>query len=181
MSDLKEVSFSYYPFLETTAWAAKLEFLEAQELWGPGWPLCPVGNPALRVCILLQPQTSNLVLGILLLWAEEVLGCWCEQSVQGGSSLLVSWWLIQMQTSPRWKQRRIKTPRTAETHGEELRCHSVAPAGVCAQSQRPLIKEWFIGAGRRGLLSNSSSEWDFSSGRGRVNQTLGREACKAQW
>ncbi len=144
--------------------------------------MCP-GAPEQLPALALRPWPSSLrpvilsldLFGITPFQAEEMLECWCE----GGSFLLVSWWLIQMQTSPRRQQKRIKTPRTAETHGEELSRHSGAPAGVCAQSQRSLIKEWFIGAGRRGPLSNSSREWDFSSGRGRVNQTLGREACKA--
>lgn len=78
------------------------------------------------------------------------------------------------------KRRRVKTSRTAKTHGEELRCRCGAPAGVCAQSLRPLIKEWFIEASQRELLGNLSSEWDFSSERGRVNQTWRREACEAQ-
>lgn len=48
------------------------------------------------------------------------------------------------------------------------------------QSHRPLIKEWFIEASQRDPLCNPSTEWDFSSGRGRVNQTWRRKACKAQ-
>lgn len=78
------------------------------------------------------------------------------------------------------KQRRVKTPQTAKTHGEELRRRRGAPAGVCAQSHRPLIKEWFIEASQRELLGNPSTEWDFSSGWRRVNQTSRREACEAQ-
>lgn len=167
---------------ETTAWPFYTLYewprdSEAVEQLSPllGW--C---NPA--PWGLLQPQTSNLVPGITLLFGRgKCLGVVGVSSVRSvGSSLLVSWWLIQMQTSPGCKQKRIQTPRAADTHREELRCHSVAPAGVCAQSRRPLIKEWFIGAGRRGPLSNSSSEWDFSSGRGRVNQTLGRGVGKAR-
>ena len=49
-----------------------------------GCPLCSANNPVPRGCILSRPQTSNLVPGIALLWAEEVFGCcWCQQSVQG--------------------------------------------------------------------------------------------------
>lgn len=45
---------------------------------------------------------------------------------------------------------------------------------VSAPNLRGLwLKKWFIGAGWRGPLSNLSHEWDFSWGRGRVNQTPG--------
>lgn len=100
----------------------------------------------------------------------------------GRSSLLVSRWLIQMQTSPEEEtEDDKKLPGLRRRAGRSWGVMAALPR-VSAPNLRGLwLKKWFIGPGRRGPLSNLSREWDFSSGRGRVNQTSGAgKACKAR-